>query len=94
MAQQTAMNNSEKPNSLTTNAKNERVQTAIEWIYDILTSENWEFKTYEEQDEIYKKAKAMEKEQIMDAYWNGTTDMEKQDALSEAEKFYNEYYGA
>lgn len=34
----------------------------------------------------------MEKEQIMDAYWNGTIDMEKQDALSEAEKFYNEYY--
>jgi hypothetical protein len=35
---------------------------------------------------------AMEKEQIKDAYWNGTTEMEKQDALIEAEYFYNETY--
>ena len=41
-------------------------QTAVEWFYDILTSENWEYKTYEEQDEIYQKAKQMEKEQMID----------------------------
>lgn len=44
--------------------------------------------------EAIEKAKAMEKEQIMNAYWNGTTDIEKPDALLMAEKFYNEYYGA
>jgi uncharacterized protein YgiM (DUF1202 family) len=37
-------------------------------------------------------AKAMEKEQIKDAYWNGTTDMEKEDALLMAEDYFNEYY--
>jgi hypothetical protein len=42
---------------------------------------------------IQEQAKAMEKEQIKNAYWNGTTDIEKQDALIDAEKFYNEYYG-
>jgi hypothetical protein len=34
----------------------------------------------------------MEKEQIKEAYWNGTTDMEKKDALLMAEDYFNEYY--
>ena len=38
--------------------------TAVEFFYDILTKENWEYKTYEEQDEIFQKVKQMEKEQI------------------------------
>ena len=71
MAQQTEMNNSGKPNSSTTSSKNAHIQTAIEWIYDILTSENWEFKTYEEQDEIYQKAKQMEKDQLNIARLDG-----------------------
>ena len=37
-------------------------------------------------------AKAMEKEQIKNAYWNGTTDMEKEDALLMGEDYFNEYY--
>jgi hypothetical protein len=37
-------------------------------------------------------AKAMEKEQIKEAYWNGTTDMEKEDALLMGEDYFNEYY--
>jgi uncharacterized protein YgiM (DUF1202 family) len=37
-------------------------------------------------------AKSMEKEQIKDAYWNGTTDMEKEDALLMGEDYFNEYY--
>lgn len=97
MAQKTEMNSSEKPNSSTTNAKNAHIQTAIEWIYNILTSENWEFKTYEEQDEIYQKAKQMEKEQIMKAvdrgYYEGCKfpgDM----TLKNAEQYYNETFGA
>jgi hypothetical protein len=41
---------------------------------------------------IIEQAKAMEKEQIMDAYWNGTVDIDKKDALIEAEFFYKETY--
>lgn len=38
---------------------------------------------------------AIEKEQIKDAYYNGTTDeiMTKEELLQEAEHFYNETYG-
>jgi hypothetical protein len=34
----------------------------------------------------------LEKEQIMDAYWNGTIDIDKKDAFIEAEFFYKETY--
>ena len=71
-------------------------QTSVYWLVEkieqyILTFGNLPFNVV---SQFKKQAKAMEKEQIMDAYWNGTTDMEKQDALNDAEKFYNEYYGA
>jgi hypothetical protein len=46
---------------------------------------------YLSQDDIAE-AKAMEKEQIKNAYWNGTTDMEKEDALLMGEDYFNEYY--
>ena len=65
-------------------------QTAVEWIIQ-WSKEN----PIAYQSDYYaaiEQAKAMEKEQIKDAYWNGTTDTEKQDALADAEKFYNEYY--
>lgn len=39
------------------------IMTAIEWLYEILTTEIWEYKTFEEQDEIFKKAKEMERNQ-------------------------------
>ncbi len=41
-------------------------QTAVDWFYEILTNENWEYKTYEEQDEIFKKVKEMEKQQMFE----------------------------
>ena len=43
-------------------------QTAVEWLYEILTTENWEYKTYEEQNEIFQKAKQREKEQIINSF--------------------------
>ena len=39
------------------------IMTAIDWIFEILTTEIWEYKTFEEQDEIFKKAKEMERNQ-------------------------------
>lgn len=58
--------------------------TAIDWLIKEL-----ELDGYDHTIEI---AKQMEKNQIMHAYWNGTTDMDKFDALTYADKFYNEYY--
>jgi hypothetical protein len=70
-------------------------QTAVDWLYEILTTENWEYKTYEEQNEIFQKAKQMEKEQIMDAYGQGIADEagEILDATKDAQKYYNKTYG-
>jgi hypothetical protein len=69
---------------------NEIKQTAIEWLlneWPILKSElpHW----------LIEQAKEMEKQQIIDAYYNGTTDeiKTKDELLFEAEHFYNETYG-
>lgn len=43
-------------------------------------------------DEDIDKAKEVEKEQIKDAYWNGTFDIDKEEALLEGEEYYNETY--
>jgi len=62
-------------------------KTAVEWLFMTLAltpMTDWY--------NVLEQAKAMEKEQIKDAYWNGTVDMEKSDALIEAEHFYNETY--
>jgi hypothetical protein len=80
-------------------------QTAVEWFVeqlkeydwaDIKDSQNWVIKI----DALVltakiKQAKEMEKEQIKDAYYNGTTDeiRTKEELLFEAEHFYNETYG-
>ena len=37
-------------------------------------------------------AKEIEKEQIIEAYWNGTIDLEKNEALKIAEQYYNETF--
>lgn len=69
-------------------------QTAVSWLHLKLQE------TYDKEGNLplaytlylVEQAKEMEKEQLKDAYWNGTLDMEKEDAMSEAEDFYNAYY--
>jgi hypothetical protein len=64
-------------------------QTAVEWLlneWPILKSElpHW----------LIEQAKEMEREQIKDAYWNGSDSIRtKNEILNEAEEFYNETYG-
>jgi hypothetical protein len=62
-------------------------KTAVEW----LAIRYHHRQGYLTQNDIAE-AKSLEKEQIKDAYWNGTVDMEKSDALIEAEYFYKETY--
>ena len=74
--------------------------TAVEWLIEQMKNgnfESWHTKnkwniSYHAQEKTLEIAKAMEKEQIKNAYWNGTTDMEKDDALLMAEDYFNEYY--
>ena len=51
--------------------------------------------TKEELFEVLQQAKEIEKQQIKDAYYNGTTDeiKTKDELLFEAEHFYNQTYG-
>lgn len=66
-------------------------QTAVEWLYEILTTENWEYKTYEEQNEIFQKAKQMEKEQIINSFKHAQVLKVIEDE-TRAEQYYNETY--
>ena len=66
-------------------------QTAIEWLVEEINKHKaWADPS--QLEPLIEQAKQMEKEQIKDSYWNGTVDMEKSDALIEAEYFYNETY--
>jgi hypothetical protein len=66
--------------------------TAVEWFNQQLVDRQNGKGDSRSWNEILQQAKAMEKEQIKNAYWNGTTDMEKEDALLMAEDYFNEYY--
>jgi hypothetical protein len=64
-----------------------KMMTAVEWLIEKQLDAGYGLaKEWREQ------AKAMEKEQIKNAYLNGTTDMEKEDALLMGEDYFNEYY--
>ena len=71
-----------------------KMVTAVEWLQNQIKL------TYDKEHRLpiayilslIKQAKEMEKQQILDAYWNGTVDIEKKDALIEAEDFYNKKY--
>ena len=69
--------------------KNQKQQTTVDWIEQEILKGNSSLK------EILEQAKEIEKEQIKDAYYNGTTDeiRTKEELLFEAEHFYNETYG-
>ena len=59
-------------------------QTAVEWLIDMLVTEN-EITLKGENYKLFDIAKEMEKEQIMDAHFEGSEDYRRQ--------YYNETYG-
>lgn len=71
-------------------------QTAVEWLFtqldliSLLPREKW----IEARKEILEQAKQMEKQQIVDAYGQGTADEagEILDVTKDAEQYYNETY--
>jgi hypothetical protein len=66
-------------------------QSSIEWLIEHytfadLTAESWEM--------IRQQAKAMHKEEIAEAYWNGSDGIEdKTSMLKMGEQYYNETFG-
>ena len=66
----------------------ENKQTAVEWLIEhIKLDAIYEAKTIDEWVNIFQKAKAMEKEQIRNAYINGIL------MLNTSEEYYEETYG-
>jgi hypothetical protein len=74
-------------------------QTAVEWLYKELTnyiSYDYDkaYKQHEDVIDIVNQAKAMEKEQIIKAWWSGENDSSIDPKLMNdmAEQYYNETY--
>lgn len=65
-------------------------QTAVEWLW------RWqmdnEFASFKEGVDAYKKAKAMEKEQISEAYRKGVEEDVYNNPLKTGDEYYNETY--
>ena len=83
---------------------NNKQQTAVEWLVEQFENHRATFFKLNDKEErvitlagrdVVEQAKKMEKEQIKDAYYNGTTDeiRTKEELLFESEHFYNETYG-
>jgi hypothetical protein len=76
-------------------------QTAVEWLYGELSKNhisNDSIKSrIDKEEEIWKQSKAMEKEQIIEAYLTPLSNeywFQKDEILNqESEKYYNETYG-
>ena len=71
------------------NGAEKRPLTAVEWLEDVYNTQGRILPTQFEQ------AKAMEKEQIMDAYGQGVADEAGEiiDPTKDAEQYYNQSYG-
>jgi hypothetical protein len=77
--------------------KNEKKQTAVEWLFNEITLQYVAKGNLSFMDivNMSQQAKEIEKEQIKIAYYNGTTDQikTKDELLLEAEHYYNESFG-
>ena len=65
-------------------------QTAVEWLLEELDNKDWYYLQQSIRNEIIEQAKAMEKEQIIDAYQNVLFDEDGN--LLTAEQYYNETF--
>jgi hypothetical protein len=66
------------------------MKTAIEWLEEQM--ETWGHFPRWMRDDIVKQAKEMEKEQIINSYWDGFIKPYSQEMITEAEQYYNETF--
>jgi len=67
------------------------MKTAVEWLESKLTELSHQYELPEDDiDELLEQAKQMEKEQIIDAYWDGGQDVPIH--VSTCEKYYKETF--
>jgi Mg/Co/Ni transporter MgtE len=64
-------------------------QTAVEWLFEQVANLDWRNLQGDKKLEIFEQAKAMEKEQIIEAIDYGCSDW---GSFKDVEKYYNETY--
>ena len=64
-------------------------QTAVEWLYENILLTPLDIRSI---NECLEQAKEMEKEQIINAYWDGYIKPYSQEMITEAEQYYNETF--
>ena len=70
-------------------------QTAVEWLVEQITTVKWKMSDVTDRNSIIEQAKAMEKEQIIDAYLKDIGKVTIDKALvhwDKAEEYYNETF--
>jgi hypothetical protein len=70
------------------------MKTAVEWLIDMLVTEN-QITLKGENYKLFDRAQAMEKEQIVEAYCNGSLDITKDENIfprETSEQYYNETF--
>ena len=71
------------------------MKTAVEWLIEQIKSDQYQKAlSLSEWMKVFEQAKEIEKEQIIDAFWNGdnTDSIIEQNAKEFAEKYYNETF--
>jgi len=68
------------------------MKTAIEWFVDELQRAEFIPKDSSLMNWVILEAKEMEKEQIIEAYWDGYIKPYSQEMITEAEQYYNETF--
>lgn len=67
------------------------MKTAVEWLLEEMSAKDWFDLPKSIKNDIVEQAKAMEKEQIMDAYNQGCNDYDEL-GYKRIEEYYNETY--
>lgn len=67
--------------------------TAVEWLIKQIEHVDYDEKTFDEISDIYEKALALEKEQIIEGYVNGVIYGERGNEYEYAELYYTTKYG-
>ena len=70
----------------------EKQVTAVEWLLDNLISEPYSEADFEHNSKCWDKAKAMEKNNVMDAWDDGCYQSSRFPRTSDAERYYNETF--
>jgi hypothetical protein len=72
------------------------MKTAVEWLVEQITTVKWKMSDVTDKNSIIEQAKAMEKEQIVEAYCNGCLDITKDENIfllsKNSEQYYNETF--